>query len=181
MALLNNMRKSSQSKIVVDTHMRPTFQRGNPGRPKVGLGKRTREAQELATALIDHDPAYLEGLPLTYHYGERQPHLPHKKMRGSITREGEVRELVLDVDDRFAILGGGDELLVSFAALPPAAVGRTRTFLLDTRGYCKDRDTLTALGDSIEPLPFAGMGAYPPVGSRHPHPEYPARWNTRRD
>ena len=42
--------------------MRPKFARGNPGRPKGAFNKRTLEAQELATALIDGDPDYLEGL-----------------------------------------------------------------------------------------------------------------------
>ena len=61
--------------------MKPKFQPGNPGRPKGALNKGTREAQELAAALIEGDPAYLKGLmrrikagkaphmePLLWHY-----------------------------------------------------------------------------------------------------------------
>ena len=54
--------------------MRPTFQPGNPGRPKGALNKRTREAQELASALIESEPAYLEGLKRRIKAG-RAPHM----------------------------------------------------------------------------------------------------------
>ena len=54
--------------------MRPKFQSGNPGKPKGALNKRTREAQELAAALIEDDPAYLEGLKRRIKAGQA-PHM----------------------------------------------------------------------------------------------------------
>ncbi len=54
--------------------MKPKFQHGNPGRPKGALNKRTQEAQELAAALIDGDPAYLEGLKRRIKAG-KAPHM----------------------------------------------------------------------------------------------------------
>ncbi|MFQ5653655.1 MAG: FG-GAP-like repeat-containing protein [Planctomycetota bacterium] len=124
-------------------------------------------------------------LPATYHYALRDPHLPYRAIKGRLTRYGEVGELVTAADDRFAILGGGDELLLRFdaTALPPLPAGRRRTFLLDTLGYCKDMDPLTAEPDSVEPLPYAGMVTYPPpAGAREPERrEYRRAWNTRRD
>ncbi len=54
--------------------MRPKFPRGNPGRPKGALNKRTREAQELAAALIDGDPSYLEDLQCRIKAG-KAPHM----------------------------------------------------------------------------------------------------------
>ena len=54
--------------------MKPKFQPGNPGRPKGALNKRTQEAQELAAALIDGDPGYLEGLKRRIKAG-KAPHM----------------------------------------------------------------------------------------------------------
>ncbi len=124
-------------------------------------------------------------LPLTYHYCERDPHLSYKAMAGNITRYGEVRGLLEVADDRFVIVGGGDELLLRFDAslLPPLPTGWQRTFLLDTHGYCKDMDPLTAERSSVEPLPFAAMKNYPPAPyDRQPdRRRYQEFWNTRRD
>ena len=124
-------------------------------------------------------------LPATYHYRERQATLDYDRMGGLLTRYGEVGSLIEEIDDRFAILGGGDELLLRYdaSALPPLADGWSRTYLLDTHGYCKDRDPLTATRESIEPLPFAAMESYPPTG-QVPEPDrslYRQRWNSRSD
>ena len=54
--------------------MRPRFQVGNPGKPKGALNKRTREAQELAAALIEGDPLYLEDLKRRIKAG-KAPHM----------------------------------------------------------------------------------------------------------
>ncbi len=124
-------------------------------------------------------------LPATYHYHERDSHIPYKRMAGSLTREGEVTELLGEVDDRFVILGGADELISSFdaRALPPLRPGFARTFLLDTHGYCKDMDPLTAEPTSVEPLPFAAMKSYPPASdaAKPDRTEYRNTWNSRQD
>jgi len=124
-------------------------------------------------------------LPATYHYEERDPTLDYRPMGGLLTRYGRVDELITAVDDRFALVGGGDELLLAYDAtdLPELPDGWRRTYLLDTHGYCKDRDPLTAERHSVEPLPWGAMSAYPPpAGEREPdRGEYRRLWNTRGD
>ena len=124
--------------------------------------------------------------PNTYHYEERQSTLDYRSMeRGKVTRLGRVDELILEADDRFVILGGGDELLVEYDAsnLPTLKPGWKRTWLLDTFGWCKDLDPLTAERKGVDPLPFMNMSGYPPQES-DPAPDrldYEKTWNTRSD
>jgi tetratricopeptide (TPR) repeat protein len=124
-------------------------------------------------------------LPATYHYAERDATLAYRPMGGLLTRYGRVDELLGAADDRFVIIGGGDELHLRYdaASLPPLPPGWQRTHLLDTHGWCKDRDPLTATPESVEPLPFGAMSAYPPpAGEREPdQSEYRRSWNSRTD
>ncbi len=125
-------------------------------------------------------------LPATYHYEERDPTLDYRPMeRGHVTSYGEVKELLETADDRFVIIGGGDELLIEFDAsqLPELPAGWQRTWLLDTFGWCKDLDPLTGARSSVGPLPFRGMSQYPPAADdRAPdRSRYQNQWNTRRD
>jgi len=105
--------------------------------------------------------------------------------RGHVTRYGEVKELLEAADDRFVIIGGGDELLIELDAsqLPELPAGWQRTWLLDTFGWCKDLDPLTGARSSVGPLPFRGMSQYPPAADdRAPDRSgYQSQWNTRRD
>ena len=82
---------------------------------------------------------------------------------GMYTRYGEVRELLEAIDDRFVILGAGDELVLRFPAggLPDLPHGRRRDFLLFADGWAKENEANTAFGDSVEPLPFHAMTGYP--------------------
>jgi len=105
---------------------------------------------------------------------------------GLYTRYGDVSELTQSSDDRFVIMGSGDELSLRFiaAALPPAGRGQTRSFVLAVDGWAKDQDPNTAHSQSVEPLPFHGMSAYPyPAGEKFPdgevHREWRRRYNTR--
>ena len=84
---------------------------------------------------------------------------------GYYTRYGEVRELVEKVDDRYVITQHGDELALFFAAdrLPSLPAGWKRTFLVYADGFGKDMDLNSAYPDTVEPLPFHGMKAYPYV------------------
>ncbi|MEE2890193.1 MAG: ASPIC/UnbV domain-containing protein [Planctomycetota bacterium] len=125
-------------------------------------------------------------LPATYHYEMRDATLDYRAMeRGHVTRHGRVDELLTEIDDRFVVIGGGDELLLEYDAstLPELPDGWQRTWLFDTFGWCKDLDPLTGARDSVEPLPFRAMNNYPP----RPEDEIPDRteyqriWNTRRD
>jgi tetratricopeptide (TPR) repeat protein len=123
--------------------------------------------------------------PTLYDYDRLVP-TPLTRLQGTLTRHGEVAELLLQRDDRFVIFGPGDELSVEFDArgLPDLPWGWTRSFVLRTWGYCKDSGPFTATGDTIEPLPFAGMKRYP-YGPEECYPrddvhrEYLRRYQTR--
>jgi hypothetical protein len=82
---------------------------------------------------------------------------------GMYTRYGDVRPLVTDVDDRLVVMGSGDELKLSFPAgnLPALPQGWSRDFLLLVDGWAKDADANTAFSQSVMPLPFHAMSAYP--------------------
>jgi hypothetical protein len=54
---------------------------------------------------------------------------------GLYTRYGNVRDLLTGVDDRFVIMGSGDEMRLLFEApAEPPAPGWTREFLLKVDG-----------------------------------------------
>jgi tetratricopeptide (TPR) repeat protein len=125
-------------------------------------------------------------LPTVYDYDRLSP-IPATAAKGKWTRFGDVTELLTERDDCFVIFGPGDELDVQFDAtkLPPLPEGWTRSFVLRTWGYCKDCAPFTAHGDTVEPLPFHAMKAYPPgPNERYPdspkYRDYLRKYNTRR-
>lgn len=119
-----------------------------------------------------------------YDQVSREP--PWRPIEGAFTRFGDVLPLLLSADDRYVVMGPGDELTLEFDAtsereLPP---GWTRTFFITTVSWMKDADLNTALGNTVEPLPFHGMKAYPyAVGESYPrdsaHQRYLREYNTR--
>ena len=126
--------------------------------------------------------------PEWYDYARWEPQAMWNPVAGLYTRYGNVRELVRDADDRFVIMGSGDELQLSFDAgrLPAVPPGWKRDFLLLVDGWSKDADANTAFADSVEPLPFHGMSRYPyPASERFPddaaHRAWRAEYNTRRE
>jgi Flp pilus assembly protein TadD len=101
--------------------------------------------------------------PLGYDFERVSFTSPWKVMTGHYTREGEIRELLLQRDDMFAICRTGDEISLSFDAnrLGPVPPGWTRTFLLYADGFSKEMDINSASPDQVFPLPFHGMSRYP--------------------
>lgn len=95
-------------------------------------------------------------------------------MGGCFTRYGDVTELIAAADDRQAVLGAGDAMMVTFrvtgADLP---AGWTRDFILHNVGYDKDADLNTIYGQTVEPLPFREQQGYPDR-SGHSFPDSPA-------
>jgi hypothetical protein len=100
--------------------------------------------------------------PLTYDYNYVDP-VPLARLEGKVTRYGDVAGLLRDDDDRFCLIGPGDEIRIEFEAskLPPLHEGWTRSYVLRSAGYCKDADPFTAASDTVEPLPWRGMPAFP--------------------
>jgi cytochrome c-type biogenesis protein CcmH/NrfG len=123
--------------------------------------------------------------PFGYAHDEVSPLSPWKVFPGRYTREGDVRELLTGIDDRFVVSRPGDEIAVSFDAtpLPPLRDGWTRTFLLYANGYSKEMDLNSSSPDVVAPLPFRGMKTYPYAASERPlsdvYREYLERYNTR--
>jgi hypothetical protein len=122
--------------------------------------------------------------PERFTYAGARPASMWNPTPGLYTRYGDVRELTAAVDDKMIVMGSGDELQLTFTALPPPPRGWTRDFLLLVDGWAKDRDPNTAHGQSTEPLPFHEMSRFPyPASERFPdtqeHREYIRQYNTR--
>ena len=101
---------------------------------------------------------------------------------GYYTRYGDVRPLVVAVDDRYVITHHGDELRLTFdeALLPPLGVGQRRSFMAIADGFGKDMDLNSARPHLVSPLPFHHMTAYPyPDGEEFPTSTMHRRYNTR--
>jgi tetratricopeptide (TPR) repeat protein len=113
------------------------------------------------------DPARRQ--PEEFDYGHWMGVSAWNPTPGLYTRYGDVRPLLERVDDELVILGSGDELRLRFAAagLPPLPPGWRRDFLLDVDGWAKDADPNTAYSQSVEPLPFHAMSAYPYGATEH--------------
>jgi hypothetical protein len=81
-------------------------------------------------------------------------------LEGFHTRFGDVRELLLDVDDRYVIMNAGDELLLTFPEAPPPAPGMVRDFVVIGDGWEKDGDYNTTASRTVLPLPTHRSGRY---------------------
>ncbi len=101
--------------------------------------------------------------PNLYDYAQVDRALPWKTMRGTYTRYGDVTALLDEPDDRYVIMGPGEEITLRFPADAAGAVaaGYHRSFILKTDSFCKDMDLYTAYPETVEPLPFHGMSTYP--------------------
>ena len=83
-------------------------------------------------------------------------------MEGRLTSYGDVKELIAQTDNHQALLGAGDEMEVRFKATSTELpVGWKRDFILHNVGWDKDADLNTVFGQTVDPLPFAGMVGYP--------------------
>jgi hypothetical protein len=122
--------------------------------------------------------------PFGYDYQRVSFTSPWKVMTGRYTREGDVRQLLSNRDDMFAICRPGDEISLSFDATAPLPAGWTRTFLLYADGFSKEMDINSASPDQLTPLPFHGMSRYPYKWPEHyplteERQRYIEKYNTR--
>jgi len=124
--------------------------------------------------------------PYWFDYDDVSNESPWRPIDGAFTRFGDVLPLLRGADDMYAIMAPGDEVTVEFdaasASTPPP--GWKRTFLLYSDGWIKDADLNTAFGNTVEPLPFHAIEAYPYApGESYPtesvHQRYRREYNTR--
>lgn len=113
-------------------------------------------------------PRTIEGATpgdLSYVYEQVSDSGPYARQLGAYTRLGDVRQLLDASDNRFAIFGSGEGVTLEFdsASLPPLPSGWKRDYFFYADGYEKDMDFYAAEPLSVEPLPFHGMGVYPPT------------------
>jgi hypothetical protein len=101
-------------------------------------------------------------------------------MLGRFTRHGPVTELVAAEDDLLVVMAAGDEMTLTFPVPPGPPPGWRRDFLLHSVGWDKDANLATAVGQSVEPLPFVSMRSYPPAPDDDPRAT-PARDRWLRD
>ena len=144
-----------------------------------------------ARLLADVADLRYRGYNVTEFVGPRRIEIPRYELAnirpiwrdlvGFHTRFGDVRELLTDVDDRYAILNAGDELRLRFAAPPEPPAGWRRDFILIGDGWVKDGDFNTAHAKTVGPLPSHDTPDYP----REPYPtleddpvyqRYPKDW-----
>jgi hypothetical protein len=79
---------------------------------------------------------------------------------GYHTRHGDIRELLESVDDRYAILTAGDEVVLDFAAPADPPPGWKRDFVWVSDGWVKDGDYNTRFGKTVLPLPAHDLDNY---------------------
>ncbi|MFN7922915.1 MAG: FG-GAP-like repeat-containing protein [Bryobacteraceae bacterium] len=124
--------------------------------------------------------------PEMFFYAGASPVSMWNPTPGMYTRYGDTAALLGSADDRFVIMGSGDELALRFDArgLLPLGPGMRRSFVLGIDGWAKDRDPNTAFSQTVVPLPFHGMSQYPyGAGEAFPESEAHRAWmreyNTR--
>jgi hypothetical protein len=96
------------------------------------------------------------GHPATPDFDDVRPIPPwHTTPQGWCTRYGDVLDLVVQRDEKLAVLNGGDALRLRFdaAAYPAVPAGLVRTFFFYSVGWDKDEDHNVEGGDQVEPLP----------------------------
>jgi hypothetical protein len=99
----------------------------------------------------------------SYIHEDVSPTGPFSRQSGHYTAYGNVMELLQSADDRFAILGSGEEVALEFdsSTLPTLRPGWSRDYFLYADGFAKDMDSYSAYFETVEPLPFHAMGKYP--------------------
>jgi tetratricopeptide (TPR) repeat protein len=134
-------------------------------------------------------PLKIENQPpgnVLYVYEKTSPTGPYTRPAGAYTRYGDVLPLLTGYDDRLAVFGSGDEVVLDFdpAKLPALPKGWVRDYFFVANGYEKDMDFYAAEANTVHPLPFRAMGTYPYPKSRSfpmddAHVDYFLDYNTR--
>ena len=100
---------------------------------------------------------------------------------GNFTKYGDVKPLLSSSDNHFVVMHYGDQMSVEFPYNSPAP-GTERSFILSNDAFYKHAN-LGAIGRTVNPMPYHGMGTFD-ANTQYPQtPEnlaYQAEWNTRR-
>jgi hypothetical protein len=156
----------------------------------VGSESRTTEIP-LASAMLHFRgyPKQIEGASpgdLDYDYNLVSLTGPFQRERGNYTHFGDVTPLLTNIDDRFVVLGSGEEIAAEFNAekLPVLPAHWKRDYFFYANGFVKDMDWWDASPFTVAQMPFHGMSAYPyPASEKYPGDaaalEYQLNWNDR--
>jgi hypothetical protein len=98
---------------------------------------------------------------------------------GNFTRYGDVQPLLLNAEDQFVVMRHGDHMAIEFPYMGEVAPGKERSYILFNDIVYKHADEET--GQTVNPLPFAGMTSYPNDGypMTQENIDYLETWNTR--
>jgi tetratricopeptide (TPR) repeat protein len=145
----------------------------------------------LATLHFRGYPKQIEGASpgdLDYDYDRVSLTGPFQHQRGNYTRMGDVTVLLKGIDDRYAIFGSGEEIVVEFdvTSLPALPAHWKRDYFFYANGYVKDMDWWDASPFTVAQLPFHKMSTYPyPQTEKFPDDagalDYQLNWNDRWD
>ncbi|HUF03704.1 MAG TPA: FG-GAP-like repeat-containing protein [Aridibacter sp.] len=83
-----------------------------------------------------------------------------RDLEGYYTRFGDVLELLEKTDDRYVLSNAGDELALSFSALPDPPKGWKRDFVIIGNGWIKDGDLNSVFSKTLLPLPTHSTNDY---------------------
>ncbi len=83
-----------------------------------------------------------------------------RDLEGYYTRYGDIRELLLKIDDRFVLSNAGDEIVMKFPALPDVKPGYKRDFVIIGNGWIKDGDLNSVFSKTVLPLPTQATNDY---------------------
>jgi tetratricopeptide (TPR) repeat protein len=158
----------------------------------------TEESKEVRASEVPLAAASLEflGFPkeirlqpasdTVYSYARRSPTGPYARAAGNYTRYGDVKELLSDSDDKFAVFSSGEGVKLDFdpRSLPQVPAGWVRDYFFYADGFEKDLDFYAAHAFTVEPLPRHTDISYPyPEGKEYPlddnHLQYELEYNTR--
>jgi len=105
--------------------------------------------------------------PHWFDYNKVDKNSKWRDLSGNYTRYGDVLPLLTESDNKYIISNAGDEASIEFNATGVSEIpaGWKRDFFIHSVGWVKDGDINTALGNTVLPLPFHGMSAYPPKGT----------------
>ena len=145
----------------------------------------------LAAAALEHlgYPREIRLSPASdtvYSWAQRSGTGPYAHAAGNYTRYGNVKSLLQNSDDKFAVFGSGEGVKLEFdpAKLPKLPVGWVRDYFFYADGFEKDMDFYAAHAFTVEPLPKHGLASYPYAdGKDYPadaeHLGYELDYNTR--